>query len=194
MTGVVLWLLMSFLSVWCVRSGSLCVSSIYNVSLKISRARASVFLISFSNPMDQKAISSRLLLLPICRFSNTVKFFIQTRNFISYSSITFFYFCLSFSNSSKLSDINFTDWLKSANSFSPLIWLLLLESANLWAYFTSFSKFLKQLSKGFKQSSNLRLPSKISPGVLGVSISDTLGISDGLSSPLQHLLQYLNYC
>ena len=98
------------------------------------------------------------------------------------SSISFFCSSHSFSNSSNLSDINFIDSLRLANCFSPLIWLLLLESANLCISLSSFSKFRKQLSKIFTQSFDFRLYSKTSPGDLGVFNLDTLALSDGLPS------------
>ena len=76
----------------------------------------------------------------------------------------------------------FIDSLRSANCFWPLIWLLLLKSANFRISSTSFSKFRKQLSKIFTQSADFRLSSKTFPGTFGVSNIDTLRISDGLSS------------
>ena len=120
--------------------------------------------------MDQKAILSGILLLLIYLFSNTVKFFIERRSFIFSFFNYLFCSCLTFSN---LFDINFIDSRRFANCFLLLIYLLLLESANLWISLTSLSKFLKQLNKIITQSSDLRLSLKTSPSVLGVSNNDT---------------------
>ena len=140
--------------------------------------------------MDQKAVSSRILLWPLGLFRNTVKFFIQRRNFTSFCSF------FSFSNSSNLFNINFIDPLRLGNCFSSLIWLL-LESADLWISFTSFSKFPKQFNKIFTQSSDLKLSSKISPGLSGVSKSGTSGLSSlcllASSSVFEYFLTSISY-
>ena len=161
MTGLDELLLLSFLPIRCVWSRSLCVSSISSFPLKISRARSSVFSWFLSvNPRIR-----RQLRLEYCSYRSTcsvipLSFSFKEETSPRSSSITFFYFCFSFPNSSNLSDINFIDLLRSADSFSPLIWLLLLESANLRISFTSFSIFRKQLIKIFTQSSYFRLPTK----------------------------------
>ena len=182
MTGLGRFFLLSFLSIRYVRSRSLCVSSISNFSLK--RARSSVFSwFPLAIPWIRRQFRQEYC---SCRSSCSVKplsFSFKEETEPRSSSITFFCSCLYFSNSSNLSDIKFIDSLRSANCFSPLIWsLLLLESTNLWISFTSFSKFRKQLSNIFTQSSDFRLSSKTSPGDFGVSNIDTLGLSDGLPS------------
>ena len=167
MIGLGRLLLLSFLPFLYVRSRSLCVSSKSNFQLKISRARLFVF------TWFPSAIPCirRQFRLKYCSSRSTCSVILLSFSFKEEtsprsSSITFFYFCFSFPNSSNLSDINFIDLLRSADSFSPLIWLLLLESANLCISLSSFSKFRKQLSKIFTQSSDFRLSSKTSPGYL----------------------------
>ena len=187
MNGLGQLLLLLFLLIRCVRSRSLCVISISNFSLKISRARSSVFswflsVIPWIRKQFRLEYCSCQPTYSVIPLSSSFKEESSSRS----SSITFFCSCLSLSNSSNLSDIDFIDSLRSAYCFSPLHRLLLLESAKLWTFFTFFSKFRKQFSKIFTQSSDSRLSSKTSPSVLSVSNMDTLGLSDELSS-LCHL-------
>ena len=161
MTGLGRLLFLSFLPIRCVRSRSLCVSSISNFSLKISRARSSVFswfpsVIPWIRRQFRLEYCSSRSTCSVKSLSFSFKEETSPRS----SSITFSCYCLS-SNLPNLSDINFIDSLRSADCFSPLTWLSLLESANLWISFTSFSEFRKQLSKIVTQSSDFRLSSKI---------------------------------